>query len=299
MSLDQAEEFNANEALYLSRPKGYTVLNSSPQEYVLTYGGNSFRVPPRTEIVEQHPKFPNDPSVPYSACYRDTSEYIPGSLVIRDLGQRKEGNKGEDGVGIEFNIQLTAEMFLKGVFQVDEHDNITGMPYKKGLSILPGEPTKEQVVKADADGKARYRAWLLRNAATVIRDHENRNHSARKSELPPIPDSVEVRAAREILEKESRTTVQSLYDNVVKEERVVEKQIQQPPQDIQEISDERLAALLADRQHVLMDPKLRKELSEDFNISKRKVSKSKQKSRPKAGRNSKSRKSAAIQVPVD
>lgn len=299
MSLAQDEDFNPSKALYITRPKGYTVLNSSPEWYELTYGGNSFRVPPRTIVVEPHAKYPNDPSVPYSATFRDTDEFIPGTLVIRDLGSRKEGNKGDEGVGVEHMFQLTADWFLKGVFGVDKYDNITGEPFKKGLSILPGEPTKEQVARADKDGRQRYTDWLRVNAVSVIRDHENRNASAKKNDLPSVPESREVRRAKEILARETASDIKSIYDGIVAKEDVVQRDIQAPPQDIQEISEDRLAQLVAENPQIMMRPDVRKELSEDFNISKRKVKKSQQKNRPKAGRNSKSRKSAAIQVPVD
>ena len=296
MSLPEAEEFNPSKAFYITRPKGYTVLNSSPEWYELTYGGNSFRIPPRTVVVEPHAKYPDDPSVPYSATFRDTDEYVPGTLLIRDLGPRKEGNKGEGGAGVEFTLQLTADMFLKGVFGVDKHDNITGEPFKKGLSILPGDPTKAQVAKADKEGRQRYTDWLRVNAVSVIRDHENRNASAKKNDLPSVPESREVRRAKEILARETAADIKSIYEGIVAKEDVVQRDIQAPPQDIQEISEDRLAQLVKD---ALVNPKLRKELAEDFNISKRKVPKSKQKTRPKAGRNSKSKRSAAIQVPVD
>ena len=308
MSLQTAEQdYNPMKALQLSRPKGYTVLNSTDKPYELTFGGNTFVIPPRNEITRPHPKF-NDPSsnqfVAHSARYQGTDEFIPGSLIVFDLGVRKEGDKGEDGQGFEIMRQHTANEFLSRTFGVDEHGNYSGEPFIKGLSVLDADPDKANVLRADRAGRQRYKEWLLKNATREIRNYQDRCASAERAKLPPPPQSQELLQAKALLEEQDKSFRKTLFQEVDEEVQVVNKGIERPISDfspeVAEISDERLVELMKERD-LLMKPKVRKELSEEFTVRKRRVPKSKQTVRAKnaARKTAKKAKSDKILVPED
>ena len=305
MSLQVAEqEFNPMHALHLARPKGYTVLNSTTESYTLTFAGNSFVIPPAGTIVEPHPKF-NDPSngqfVPHSATYRDTNDFIPGTLIVHDLGPRREGEMGEDGdTTLVVTRMHTANEFLQRTFGVDEYNNYSGEPFRKGLSILGAEPTKAEVLQADRAGKQRYKEWLLRNATSVIRNYEDRCASAERNKLPNPQQSRELLQAKALLEEQDAAYRKTLFAEAKQEDEKVQQDLERPVADVQEISDERLLELMKERD-ILMKPSVRKELSEDLTIRKRRVPKSKQVGRNKkaASKTGRLAKSAKILVPED
>lgn len=304
MSLQQAEReaFDPSKAFYLTRPKGYTILNSTPERRTLTYGGNSITVPSREEIVKPHPKFPDDPSCPYSAIDEETGEFIPGTIVMRDLGSRREGNFTKD-TDLTRTVNHTAELFLKNVFQVDPHGKVSGVPFQQGLSVLPQNPTKEQLVVADAAGRERYRDWKLKNAAQIIRDHENRNASAARSKLPTILPDKDVRQAQRLIEESDDKEVRALYKKLQIDDREVDRGLEdtraqvavpEPTLSNEEIVDQVLA-------NPAITAKIKAALGEDYTIRKRRVPKSKQTDRAKkqASKTGKRARSNKIVTPED
>lgn len=290
-SPQMSAEFTPESVKFLMRPSGFTVLNSTDEVFEFTFDGNSRFIPARGDVV-----YPNLASgyedVCFSATYEGEEEYIPGSLIIRDLPRLTNALGGSQ-------LLWSAEVAVKNVFQVDAAGNMTSSSiFKKGLSLLPESPTRTQVAIADRKGRERWKRWQIKKALDIRQDHEAKNDKRKSEGRGVMPVNDEVLWADSLID-----ATQSNVRKSIAKEFAPEVTVAVPTPPVRAISpdltDEQVEAYIVANPEILMKAKLRRELDEEVTIRKRPVPKSKQKQRARLKKPGPIKNAKQITIPVD
>jgi len=154
----------------------YTLHNATPEEIILKWGGLQMTVPPVDQIG---PRAAKDPD----------GNLIPGTRIITDTyAATPDGHHPRKGDPPNW----FAAAAIRNILKIDPvTGEALGSSARKGVSVLPGQPTAAMVAQAKADGKLRYDQFLVEwatdtvNAYAVARD---RNTQAGYAPPPPGAD---------------------------------------------------------------------------------------------------------------
>lgn len=164
---------------FLAPVMEFVLHNATDEPVAIMYDGETRIVPPINAVTQPHPKFED---VCYSA--KDSEgNWIPGTLVVRDVV--RDTVLGEFGEKRNF---WSAASAIKHSLQIDVKRGTAEGPYaKRGLSVLPANPTPATVAKVAAAGRARYEEWIVDQARATVEQYNDRNSALRAAGHAPIP----------------------------------------------------------------------------------------------------------------
>jgi len=174
---------------FLEAPQAWTLLNPTPDWIEFSWHGESRRIPPSTEVVLPHPKF----SDVCCSAKDEHGDYIPGTLVVRDI--RERGPMGYDAV------KWSAAVAIKKVLGVDIANKTYTRSYAlRGLTVLPENPTRDMAEEARREAFGRYRVWKIKEARASLARLEFRNEVLARAGLKPREHSAEYAEAKAIVD---------------------------------------------------------------------------------------------------
>lgn len=182
----------SKEALsFLIPVREFTIHNATDEQLVIMYAGETRYIPPVNVAIPPDPRIPDKA---HSAVDAD-GELIPGTLVLKDMYDEKMGHFRDAS-----KFWSAAEA-IKHSLDIDVTTGEATGPYaQKGLSLLPPLPTKAQVAETLADGRARYKTWLVAKAQETIESYDAKSMARKAAGLGSIPPSREELKAKAILD---------------------------------------------------------------------------------------------------
>lgn len=186
------------EVLGLIRHKReYLLISGADETVTIAFDGMEYVIPDQNTIKFPHPKFAD---VPFSG--KDSlGEWIPGSLVLSDLeGQRGMCDGRNDGGVWQAGSAIVAAL------GIDRQSGVASGPtFKKGISLLPMNPTPDQIALTREEAQERYLSWKIDWAnqfLKYIEDRSAKRQSLGLSTLGVGPDELRERnLANKILAK--------------------------------------------------------------------------------------------------
>lgn len=165
--------------------------NATDDPIILAYDGDSKEVPPFDKVVLPHPKYPD-----VSCSARDADgDFIPGTLVIRDVVENRHAN-ADDGITNARGDRWDAAAAIRHCLGIDPTTReANSMWYKRGISLLPANPTKDVVRQVASEGRARFEEFRLANDRETVNGYHERASKHRALGLHPQPPPAEFYAA--------------------------------------------------------------------------------------------------------
>jgi hypothetical protein len=167
----------ATSRTFIEAPRSYVLLSASPDPIWFDSQGFMLVVPPRGEIIPE-----GDPHFQNSSLYDTaTGDYVPGSLVIKDVF-----TQGEFGEQVLLFDVVFAIKSLLGV------DLVSGPLAKRGLSVMPLDASQEMIDALSREGHSRWEVHRIENAKAAVRAEQDKVDRHRKLNLPVPPPSPDV-----------------------------------------------------------------------------------------------------------
>jgi hypothetical protein len=185
MSSPQAAAATAYIPDFSVKPRHYIVHNSSPDRIEVRWAGLMFVVPP---VDGYHPQTP--------ARYSDGVP-IPGTTVIADAYTvDPDGTPRTSGAPNWYAAEA-----VKSMLGISPDGQATSAYAKKGLSILPDSPTREQVAAIRSAGQIRYQEFLRAWAEYTTMAYQEQIARCRQAGVAPKPPGADYHKAIVILRK--------------------------------------------------------------------------------------------------
>lgn len=175
----------------------YLLISGADEAVTIAFDGMEYTVPEQNTIKYPHPKFSD---VPCSG--KDSSgEWIPGSLVLGDIEDSRGMCDGRNDGGI-----WQAGSAIVAALGIDRNSGVASGPiFQKGISLLPMNPSPEQIDVAREEGRERYLSWKLDWANTFLKYIEDKTAKRQQLGLSTLgvgPDELRERnLANKILER--------------------------------------------------------------------------------------------------
>jgi hypothetical protein len=180
---------NAEALKFLTPVREFTVHNATDEPVVLMYDGETRVIPPVDLVVYPHPNYED---VCFSAEDED-GDYIPGTLVLRDVYELKTIGDFMDG-----RMHWSA---IKHCLEIDVRTGIASGAYaKKGLSILPPRPSKDLVARIKSEGQDRFLEWRITEARGITEAYASQALAWQKTGVAAPPPGNDYTKAVKILE---------------------------------------------------------------------------------------------------
>ena len=154
---------------FVAAPRQYVLHNSCPEVIELQFQAYTIWVPPVNTV---------DPKI--SAKDAD-GEFIPGTHVVSDI-YMATSNGGE-------TFMWSAANAVKHWLGLDS-GKATGPYAKRGLSLLPINPSKESVEAVKNAGRDRARIALLETARQEILSYDQMNFARKAAGASPVPPGI-------------------------------------------------------------------------------------------------------------
>lgn len=216
----------------LAPPPGFTVHNATDEAITVMYDGETMTIPSIGEVIYPSPTAPDM----FFSAKDANGEYIPGTLVIRN-------KEGERCLPFGTRPAWTAAAAIKHCLGIDVMTGDAHGPYyKRGLSVMPTNPSVEAVAQIRAAGIARYEIWRVTWAKDVVEQYTQRAAKWRALNLTPEAPPIEFDIAQAVLQKEQmrrKSEVAKKFGKEISDKVVAENQAPYT-------KDEVLAELLSD-----------------------------------------------------
>lgn len=152
---------------FYDAPREYLVLNAGDTELPLQYDAETFMVPAGDKV-----KLPDGKSL-FCSGKNSAGEYIPGSLVLRDIYGLRGSPDDVDGSMSLRGQKWSAEACIKHCLQIPilntpKNAKPMGPLAERGLTILPMNPGADLVARAREEARAKYEAFMLKWAEDTI-----------------------------------------------------------------------------------------------------------------------------------
>ncbi len=218
----------------LAPPPGFTVHNATDEAITVTYDAETMTIPAIGDVI-----YPaeNAPDVFFSAKDAD-GDWIPGTLVIRN----KEGFRCQPFGDRPVWLAATA---IKHCLGIDVKTGEAHGPFfKRGLSVMPANPTKEMIHEIRAAGLDRYDIWRVQWAKETVEAYSQRANKWRSLNLTPEPPPIEFDIAQAVLERDQQRRKTEIAKRFGKEAvGIIDPVI---PSEVKVSKEEVLASLLSD-----------------------------------------------------
>lgn len=213
-----------SEALrYLTPVREFTLLNSTDEPIVLQFDGETRVLPPVDVIIKPHPQYDD---VCCSALDED-GDYIPGTLVLKDVYEDRAFGAFMDG-----KMHWSAASAIKHCLEIDVATGEANGKYaKKGVSVLPPNPSKALVAKINSEGQDRYLEWKVQEARDIVETYGAQQAAFQKVGMAAPPPGRDYERALKILKltgaKESSRLEEIFKDKLAPEEAAQAKETQE------------------------------------------------------------------------
>ena len=220
---------------FLTPVREFTLHNSTDEAISFMYDGETRVVPSSKDIVYPHPKFAD---VCHSAQDED-GDYIPGTIVLKDVIAEKEfGQYGET------DMVWSASNAIKHCLEIDVSSGIASGSYaKRGLSLLPPNPSKELVKEVAEYGRDRYFDWKVAEAKSIVESYDEKTQARQRVGMNAVPPGRDYDKALVVLNRakaKDDALLEKSFASAPKAPVVVEDKDD-------EISDDALATLIAEK----------------------------------------------------
>lgn len=166
------------------RPQRYSVHNAGPDPVSVRWAGLGFTVPGSDT-------FSNNPAI------YDDGAPIPGTLSLSDAYTfDANGQVPQGGTPNWF-----ASEALRNMLGIDPQGEATSPYARRGLSVLPDKPSREQVEEIKKAGLARYHVFLVEWAQYTVMAWNDQAERARRAGVPALPPGQDFYKASLIIEK--------------------------------------------------------------------------------------------------
>lgn len=167
---------------FVVKPRTYIVHNASPDEVSVRWAGLAFTVPP----VDAYSKVPG---------YYDDGSPIPGTFVIADAYTTDpDGTARTQGAP-----NWIAAEAVKNMLGIDDQGRAVSAYARKGLSILPEKPSREQVEQIRKNGEARFKEFQVEWAEYQTMAYQEQIARCRQAGVAPRPPGPDYQKALLIL----------------------------------------------------------------------------------------------------
>lgn len=166
------------------RPQRYSVHNASPDSVSVRWAGLCFTVPPVNSFSQSPALF-------------DDGAPIPGTFSLSDgYTFDVNGNIPQGGAPNWF-----ASEAVRNMLGIDSNGEATSAYARRGLSILPDKPSRDQVEEIRKAGEARYHVFLVEWAQYTVMAWQDQSERSRRAGVPALPPGQDFYKASLILEK--------------------------------------------------------------------------------------------------
>jgi len=175
------------------RPQRYSIHNASPEAVSVRWAGLAFTVP----AVDT---FSHNPGV------FDDGAPIPGTLSLSDAYTFDvNGNLPQGGTPNWF-----ASEAVRNMLGIDSEGTATSAYARRGLSVLPDKPSREQVEQIRKAGEARYHVFLVDWAQYTVMAWQDQAERSRRAGVPALPPGQDFYKASLIIEKHNEVMKERL-----------------------------------------------------------------------------------------
>lgn len=165
------------DAYTFDAPREYLVLNAGDEPVELGYDAESFKIPASDQI-----QTPNARGL--ASGKNSLGEYIPGTLVIRDIFERRSAPDDPHGMGVR-GTHWSASAFVQHVLRIDPKNPATysgaGVFKNRGIALLPLNPSPDLVAKVRAEARERYTEFMTTWANNTV--HAFSERAAKKRSM--------------------------------------------------------------------------------------------------------------------
>lgn len=171
-------------------PQEFCVHNATDEPVEMRYDGETRVIPPFAAVAKEDPKHAD---VCFSLRGED-GEYIPGTLVLRDIASTKLYTDGGT------SDRWSAAECIRHALGIDVRSRMAyGVLASKGVSFIPAGASKADVARIADAGRRRYVLWYEENASAIISAYEERNSSRARFGEKPLPPDKAVRIAQGVM----------------------------------------------------------------------------------------------------
>lgn len=242
------------------KPQAFTVHNPSPEAVNVRWAGLAFTVPPADTLSHKPGKY-------------DDGGVIPGTLSLEDAYSfGPDGNLPNPGAPPNW---FAAEA-VRNMLGIDSQGIATSPYAKRGLSVLPPNPTREQVAEIAAAGMKRYHQFLVDWAQYTVMAWADSAERARRAGVAAVPPGRDYYKAEIIIKKHNEEMKKMLgYVPQQAEQEIADDDIEFQAYAIAEAM--KIAKTVADDKNVssaelaekmIEDPKIRQQLMKKYRIRK-------------------------------
>ncbi len=230
---------------FVAKPQSWGILNGTPEDITLDWGGERLVVPSCNRTIEPHPRAASDRSFVKFCSYCDEKGYVAGTLVIHDLVK----------VTVDGQVPIwSARSCISNKLSIDP---LTGRHYGqwglRGLRLFALDATREELESLKEQSHSAWEEWAIKNANATMTDWYERRKKDLASGLPePIPPD-HVNEAALLLKTVAQKRGKAVMDLLGAMNAPANQMVQPPPQPTF-TKAEMLASILA-------DPELKRQLA--------------------------------------
>jgi hypothetical protein len=167
---------------FVAKPQSWGILNGTPEDIEVRWGGESIVFPRCDRTVELHPKAATDKSYEKFVSHKDNRGYIPGTLVIHSLTRAT----------VAGDIPYwDVKGFIVNKLGIDEKTGkCVGEYGRKGLMLFALDATRSELESLKNESHGAWESWAVQNAATTMSWWNEQRRAQVNSGLPePVPPS--------------------------------------------------------------------------------------------------------------
>ena len=170
---------------FINKPREYVVVNSADEPIEIAYAAMTRAVPP---VSVANPPDAEHPHA-FSSYVDSEGNVVPGTLVVKDI-YTPEGK-----------LEWDAQEAIKHSLGIDPRSGTAESPsYRKGLTILGGNFTEEELHNARRKGRDRYEHWRIEAAKAVVESYDGRNEKRKQLGMNEISGGLDYMKAATILQ---------------------------------------------------------------------------------------------------
>ncbi len=190
-------------------PREFLLLNSGNEPIEIQYDAETIFFPAGDKIFEP------SPSRRFNSGQNSLGEYIPGSLLLKDIAGARGGpdlDPGSDKRGEYWS----ASKFIKHVLKLEAGkslESMWGVYADKGLTVLPMNPDPETVKTTRDQARKRYFKFMEKWASDTLYYYEAKANKAKTKGLDTGRPGEDFYVARKMLKDIDATREASVGDS--------------------------------------------------------------------------------------
>ena len=180
------------------KPQSYAVHNAGYEAVSVRFAGLAFTVPPVDAFSHNPAKFADGAPIPGTISLSDAYTFDANGNIPPQGG----------------TPNWFAAEAVKHMLGIDSQGTATSPYSKRGLSVLPDNPSRELVEEVRAAGELRYQAFLVDWAQYTVMAWNDQAERSRRVGVPALPPGPDFYKASVIIEKANEEMKKKLgYSN--------------------------------------------------------------------------------------